>query len=185
MGEKMNIFDAQKDMRYGYLGGGVGMFVSGAVWLFAGIIALTGESNRAVWALLIGGVLISPISGVITKALGRPDKGMPGNPLVTLAMESTVWMIFCLPLAYTLAQVNPMWFFPAMLLIIGGRYLTFSTVFGMRIYWLCGLFLAAAGVALVMLNAPFGIQPFAGALIEIVLAPFVFLQGRKEEKPSV
>lgn len=181
----MNILDAQKDMRYGFFGGGVGMFVSGVVWLIAGMVARNGEMNQAIWALLIGGVLISPVSGVITKALGRPDKSIPGNPLVKLAMESTVWMIFCLLLAYTLAQANPMWFFPAMLLIIGGRYLTFSTVFGMRIYWLCGLFLAAAGVALVMLNAPFGVQPFAGALIEIVLAPFVFLQGRKEEKPSV
>lgn len=181
----MNISDAQKDMRYGYLGGGVGMFVSGMVWLVAGVIALTGETNRAIWALLIGGVLISPISGVITKVFGRPDKSTPGNPLVTLAMESTVWMIFCLLLAYALAQVNPLWFFPAMLLIIGGRYLTFSTVYGMRIYWLCGMLLAAAGAALVTLNAPFGIQSFAGVLTEIVLAPFVFLQGRKEEKPSV
>jgi hypothetical protein len=99
-------------------------------------------------------------------------------------MESTVWMIFCLPLAYVLAQANPMWFFPAMLLIIGGRYLTFSTVYGMRTYWLCGFLLAAAGTAFAMLNVPFGVQPIAGAVIEIVLAPFVFLQGRKEEKPS-
>ncbi|MCQ3937227.1 MAG: hypothetical protein DPW18_09290 [Chloroflexi bacterium] len=181
----MNISDAQKDMRYDYLGGGVGMFVSGMVWLVAGIIAITGETDRAIWALLIGGVLISPISDLITKALGRPSKSVPGNPLVTLAMESTVWLIFCLPLAYALAQANPMWFFPAMLLIIGGRYFTFSTVFGMRIYWLCGLLLAAAGAALVMLNVPFGVQPFAGTVIEIVLAPFVFLRGRKEERPSV
>jgi hypothetical protein len=181
----MNISDAQKDMRYGYLGGGVGMFVSGVVWLVAGIIAITGEADRAIWALLIGGVLISPVSGVITNALGRPNKGATGNPLITLAMESTIWMIFCLPLAYALAQVNPLWFFPAMLLIIGGRYLTFSTVYGMRIYWLCGMLLAAAGGALVMLDIQFGVQPFAGALIEIILAPFVFLRGRKEEKPSV
>lgn len=181
----MNISDAQKDMRYGYFGGGVGMFVSGMVWFVAGVIALTGETDRAIWALLIGGVLISPGSDLVTKALGRPNKSVPGNPLVALAMESTVWMIFCLPLAYALAQANPMWFFPAMLLIIGGRYLTFSTVYGMRTYWLCGLLLAAAGAALVMLHVPFGVQPFAGAVIEIVLAPFVFLRGRKEEKPSI
>jgi len=181
----MNFLDAQKDMRYGYLGGGVGMLVSGMVWLVAGLIALAGETDRAIWALLIGGVLISPVSDLVTKALGRPSKSVPGNPLIALAMEGTVWMIFCLPLAYALAQANPMWFFPAMLLIIGGRYLTFSTVFGMRIYWLCGFFLATAGVALFMFNIPFHVQPFAGALIEIILAPFVFLLVRKEEKPSV
>jgi hypothetical protein len=70
----MNILDAQKDMRYGFLGGGVGMFVSGTIWLFSGIIALNGNTNQAIWALLIGGALIAPISGVITKVLGRPDK---------------------------------------------------------------------------------------------------------------
>lgn len=180
----MNILDAQKDMRYGFFGGGVGMFVSGAVWLVSGIIALNGETNQAIWALLIGGALISPISGIITKVLGRPSKGAPGNPLVTLAMEGTVWLVFCLPMTYAISQMNPLWFFPAMLLVIGGRYLTFSTIYGMRIYWVCGLLLATAGVVLVKLNVPFNIQPFIGALIEIVLAPFVFIPGRKEGKLS-
>jgi len=35
-----------------------------------------------------------------------------------------------------------------------------------------------------MFKISFNIQPFTGALIEIVLAPMVFLQGRKEEQPS-
>ena len=181
----MNIVDAQKDMRYGFFGGGVGMFVSGTIWLFSGIIALNGNADQAIWALLIGGALIAPISGIITKFLGRPDKSTPGNPLVTLAMEVTICLIFCLPLAYTISQTNPLWFFPAMLLVIGGRYLTFSTIYGMRIYWVCGLLLAAASVALVRLNVPFSIQPFIGALIEIAFAPFVFIQGRKEGKLSI
>ena len=180
----MNILDAQKDMRYGFFGGGVGMFVSGIAWLISGIVALGGETSQAIWVLLIGGALISPISGIITKVLGRPDKGTPGNPLVTLAMEGTIWLIFCLPLTYTISQINPLWFFPAMLLVIGGRYLTFSTIYGMRIYWVCGFLLATASVALVNLSVPFNIQPFTGALIEIVIAPFVFAQGRKEGKLS-
>ncbi len=176
----MNILDAQKDMRYGFFGGGVGMFVSGAVWFLAGLIALFGETNQAVWALLIGGTLIAPISSIITKALGRPSNGTPGNPLMTFAMEGTFWLIFCMPLTYAISQMNPLWFFPAMLLVIGGRYLTFSSIYGMRIYWVCGFLLAAASVALVVFNLPFGIQPFVGALIEIALAPFAFIHGRKE-----
>jgi hypothetical protein len=180
----LNILDAQKDMRYGFFGGGVGMFVSGIVWLISGIVALSGETNQAIWGLLIGGALIAPISGIITKVLGRPDKGTPGNPLVTLAMEGTIWLIFCLPLTFTISQMNPLWFFPAMLFVIGGRYLTFSTIYGMRVYWVCGLLLAVASVALVKLNVPFNVQPFIGALIEIALAPFVFTQGRKEGKLS-
>jgi hypothetical protein len=178
----MNLFDAQKDMRYGYLGGGVGMFVSGIVWLTAGIIAINGSTNQAIWALLIGGVLISPISDIVTKALGRPSKSTPGNPLITLAIESTIWLISWSFLAYLISQMNPLWFFPVMLLAIGGRYQTFSALYGMRIYWVCGFLLMAAGIALFMFNVPFHTHPFTGALIEIVLAPFVFLRGRKEEK---
>ena len=178
----MNILDAQKDMRYGYLAGGVGMFVSGVVWLISGIIALNGETNQAVWTLLIGGALISPISGILTKILGRPDKATPGNPLVALAMEGTIWLIFGSLIAYGISQINSQWFYPAMLLTIGGRYLTFSTIYGVRAYWLCGALLAMAGFALVVFNVPFTIQAFAGALIEIVFAPFLFLIGRKEAK---
>lgn len=178
----MNILDAQKDMRYGYLGGGVGMFVSGVVWLISGIIALNGEPNQAIWTLLIGGALISPVSGIVTKILGRPDKAAPGNPFVPLAMEGTIWLIFGSLIAYGISQMNSQWFYPAMLLTIGGRYLTFSTIYGMRIYWVCGALLAMAGFALVMLTVPFNIQPFTGAFIEIILAPFIFIRGRKEDK---
>lgn len=178
----MNILDAQKDMRYGYLGGGVGMFVSGVVWLISGIIALNGEPNQAIWTLLIGGALISPISGIITKILGRPDKATSGNPLLNLALESTVWLIFGSLIAYGISQLNSQWFYPAMLLTIGGRYLTFSTLYGIRIYWLCGALLAMAGFALVVFNIPFSFQAFSGALIEIVFAPFIFLIGKKEVK---
>lgn len=176
----MNILDAQKDMRYGYLGGGVGMFVSGIVWLISGVIALNGEQSQAIWTLLIGGALISPVSGIITKILGRPDKATQGNPLVSLAMEGTVWLIFGSLIAYGVSQLNPQWFYPAMLLTIGGRYLTFSTLYGIRAYWLCGALLAMTGFVLVVFNVPFTFQAFSGALIEILFAPFIFLIGKKE-----
>ena len=180
----MNILDAQKDMRYGFFGGGVGMFVSGVVWLIAGIVALNGSANQAMWTLLIGGTLIFPVAAMLSKALGRPGKNAVGNPLVALALESNFWMVSSCFLAYTISQTNHLWFFPTMLLAVGGHYLAFSTLYGMRIYWLCGLLLTAAGVAMFMFNVPFHIQAFTGALIEIVIAPFVFMQGYKEEKPS-
>lgn len=78
--------------------------------------------------------------------------------------------------------MNPQWFYPAILLTIGGRYLTFSTIFGIRAYWLYGALLAMAGFALVVFNVPFTFQAFAGALIEILFAPFIFLIGKKEVK---
>lgn len=179
----LSITQAQQDMRYGYFGGGVGMFVSGSVWLVSGIIASIGYPDRAIWALLIGGAFIHPVSLLLIKLMGRPATFTPGNPLGALALEGTVWMILCLPLTYAISQTHPQWFYPAMLLVIGGRYLTFSTLYGLRTYWLCGALLVVAGWVLVTLKAPFVAGPFTGALIEIVLSPVLFMAGRKEGKP--
>ena len=66
------------------------------------------------------------------------------------------------------------WFFPAMLLLIGGRYLTFTTIYGMRQYWACGAALALVGFLMVLSRAPFPVGAFAGALIEYVFAAVVF-----------
>ena len=95
-----------------------------------------------------------------------------------LAGASTFWLILSLPLAYGLSLHNINWFFPAMLLVIGGRYLVFSTIYGMRFYWVLGLALAGAGVGLGMLRATPAISAGSGALIEFVMAMVCFVQHR-------
>jgi len=67
------------------------------------------------------------------------------------------------------------WFFPAMLLVIGGRYLTFHLLFGLRVYWLLGLTLAAAGYLLgTSLAAPV-VSAFVGASIEALFAAYILI----------
>ena len=131
----VTMVEAQREMRLAHYGGVPGMLTSATVWLVAGIVSLVGTSERAIWALFIGGMLISPVSRLLTKALGRTGKHSADNPLGTLALATTFWMILMMPLAYGVSRLHVEWFFPAMLLIIGGRYLTFSTIFGARIYW--------------------------------------------------
>ena len=70
------------------------------------------------------------------------------------------------------------WFFPAMLCVIGGRYLCFHTMFGLRAYLLCGAVLAAGGWLLVRFNAGPAAGAFAGAAIETVFAIAVLLGAR-------
>lgn len=62
------------------------------------------------------------------------------------------------------------WFFPAMLLMIGGRYLTFATLYGMRLYWALGLALGAAGVVLGRASTPVQWRAAAGAAIAAIFA---------------
>jgi hypothetical protein len=104
------------------------------------------------------------------------------NPLGALALEGTVFMVFCLPLAYVVSLYRVEWFFPAMLLVIGGRYLTFSTLYGLRLYWLFGAALALAAYALAAMRASPSAGAFTGAAIEAVLAAALFVGTRRQRR---
>ena len=171
-------------MRLGYFNGAPGVFTSAAAWLAAAIVALRVSPQQAVWVLFVGGALIHPVSVLLTKALGRSGKHQPGNPMATLAFASTAWLIFMLPLAYGVALLRIEWFFPAMLLVIGGRYLVFATMFGRRIYWACGLTLAGAGYLLAKMGAAPAVSAFAGSFIEAAFAAAIIVLARRELRPS-
>lgn len=177
----MTIADAQLDMRTAYIGGATGMLSSALVWMTAGFVALFMSSQQAVWALLIGGVFIHPISILFTKALKRSGKHNKNNPLASLAMASTIWMILMLVIAYVVSLYRMDLFFPAMLFIIGGRYLTFATLFGNRIYWLCGGALILAGYLLASNNASPVIGAFTGSAIEAIFAVVIFKTTSKKQ----
>lgn len=175
----MDISEAQRDMRRGYMSGATGILASSLAWAAATACVYLLSPQQAVWVLFIGGALIYPASLLISKVLGAPGSHTRGNPLAGLAGATTFWMILSLPLAYVASIMQIEWFFPAMLLIIGGRYLTFGTIYGMRFYWVLGFALAGAGIALAMLNAQPLVSAAAGSAIEFVFAIVAFvLHGR-------
>lgn len=171
---------AQRDMRSAYLGGAPGVLVSGLVWAVAGCVATWISPQRAVWALFVGGVFIHPVAVLLTRLLGRAGRHAPGNPLGALGMATTFWMIMMLPLAYGVSLLRIDLFFPAMLFVIGGRYLCFQTLYGYRLYWIFGAVLALAGYGLAKLNAPVALGGFAGAVIETVFACLLLAGARRE-----
>jgi hypothetical protein len=174
-----NLKDAQADMRVGYTNGAIGVIVSGTMWLTSGLVALWDTSAHAIWALLIGGVFIFPVSNVIEKILGKRAHHTKGNPLGALAMEGTIWMIMCLPLAYGLSLLHHEWFFQGMLMIIGGRYLTFTTLYGLRLYWVLGALLGGAAYLLFSLRQPAHVSALTGGIIEIVFGIFMWVNAKK------
>jgi hypothetical protein len=171
---------AQRDMRSAYLSGAPGMLASSLAWAVAGCVAAWISPQRAVWALFIGGVFIHPLGVLFARALGRTGKHAPGNPLGALAMATTIWMIMMLPLAYGVSLLRIDLFFPAMLFVIGGRYLCFQLLHGSRLYWVCGAVLALAGYGLVKLHAPVALGGFAGAAIECVFACLLLATTERE-----
>ncbi|MCS0584306.1 hypothetical protein NX784_22200 [Massilia pinisoli] len=158
---------AQQDMRTAYLGGAPGLFVSGFVWAIAGVVCLMRSPQTAVWALYVGGALIHPVAGLLTRLLGSSGRHAAGNPLGTLALATTIWMIMILPLAYGISLWRIELFFPAMLFVIGGRYLTFATLFGRKLFRVCGAVLGLAGYLLAARHAAPFVGAFTGAVIEI------------------
>ena len=170
----VTLFQAQANMRDGYLNGAPGALVSGLVWLSAGAIAMRVSNQAAVYALLLGGALIFPLGVLLAKLLGRRGGHDADNPLGRLASEGTFWMLAGIAVAFALSTLRIEWFFPAMLLTIGGRYLTFQTIYGLRLYWVLGASLCGLGIALALVNVPPSTAALAGGFVEVLFAALLF-----------
>jgi hypothetical protein len=180
----MTVLEAQADMRRAYYSGATGILASALAWAASAATAFAHSPQRAIWVLLGAGVLIHPIGLMLCRLLGASGAHVKGNPLGQLAGASTFWLIFSLPLAYGLGLNQPAWFFSAMLLIIGGRYLVFSTLYGMRLYWALGLALAAVGFGAVWLRASPSAIVATGAAIEFVFAVASLVLHRNGMRPN-
>lgn len=175
----LSILDAQKDMRTAYFDGAPGVLCSGLAWLTAALVAWLVTPKAGITTLIFGGMFIFPASVVLCKILGRTGKHNKENPLAGLAIEGTIWMLLSIPIAIGAALYRPEWFFPAMMLTIAGRYLTFKTLYGMRIYWVFAVALVVFSFALLAAHAPVFSGAFAGATIEIVFALIIFILSRR------
>jgi hypothetical protein len=174
----MPIEQAQADMRHAYFDGAPGITTSALAWLAAALVAWTSGPRTAIAALFIGGMFIHPGAMLLSKLLGRPGAHTQGNPLAPLALETTVWLLLGIAVAFAASMQRPEYFFLAMLLTIGGRYFTFATLYGLRVYWACGATLAAAGFALALLGAETATVALTGGLLELVFAALIFSRAR-------
>ena len=176
---------AQTDMCIGYANGSIGIIVSGFIWLISAFISYQYSPKQAIWTLLIGGIFIHPVGMLLSKVIGLSGTHTKGNPLGNLAMEGTIFMIMCLPLAFGLSLQHAEWFFQGMLLIIGGRYLTFASIYGLKLYWILG---AVLGVAAYLLFY-FKVQSFGslltGSAIEISFGLLIFFFFRRDNLKSL
>ena len=178
---EMTVAAAQAEMRRAYLDGAGGVVVSGLAWAASAGTAALVSPQRAIWVLLVGGALIHPVAVLFERLLGASGKHSSDNPLGALAGASTVWLILSLPLAYVVGLQRPAWFFCAMLSVIGGRYMVFATLFGMRAYWLLGFALAGAGWLFAALGGSAQLVAAAGAAIELAFGA-VMLKGAMAQR---
>lgn len=166
-------------MLQAYYGGATGVLVSGLVWLIASIAGVFHTPTTSMIVLLVGGMFIFPISVLFSKILGLSGKHSEQNVLSHLAFEG-LGILFCgIFLAFTLFHINPQLFFPVMLLTIGARYLTFQTLYGLKVYWIFGAVLITGGFISMISSLPFIVGAFIGGIVELIFALFIFSQSKR------
>jgi len=175
----MELAKAQQDMNYAYHGGATGVLASGLIWAIAASVAIYSSQWESMLALFFGGMLIHPLSMLFSKLLKRPAKHHSKNPLAKLAIESLGLLFIGLFLAFTVAKLQADLFYPIMLLTIGGRYLVFSTLYGLSIYWVLGLVLIAIGALCILFNASFITGVIAGSFVEVLFAIIIYFRTKK------
>lgn len=114
--------------------------------------------------------MIHPLGIMLSKLCKRSGKHKKENSLSILALESTVILFVGLFIAYSVFQFRQIWFYPIMLMIIGGRYFIFSSIYGSRIFWLLGFLLSITGVVFILSAYPFYYGALVGGIIETIFA---------------
>jgi hypothetical protein len=171
----LSIKENQRELQRKNVFGIPGIFVSGIVWLIAGLACLFVSENAAIAVLFVGGMAIYPLSTLICQRLVTQEPAETKNPLDLLGLESTALLFAGLFLAYIGRSQSPGYFFNTMLVIIGVRYLVFQTIYGLRHYWVLGLLLAYTGLALfIFQNTWLPAAALAGGVIEIATSVFMW-----------
>lgn len=176
----MHLGEAQRDMRHAYVNGGVGILVSGLVWVVAGLVTYNVRLPAGMVALFIGGVFIHPLSLLLARKFFRRGRPRAHNPMEMLALQSTAFLIIGLVVAYLVRDTYGEWFFAIALLTVGGRYLVFQTVYGMRVFMVLGGLLMATGCVAILWPAfpPFAVALVGGA-IEIICAALILAPAKR------
>lgn len=167
----MEFIEAQRDMRRAYVNGGLGVLVSGIVWVLSGLVTQNVSLQYGMASLFFGGMAIHPLSLLLAKLLFKRERPVASNPLEMLALQSTPFLIIGLVVGYIVSDANPDWFFAIALLAVGARYLVFQTIYGMRHYVVLGVLLIAFGfVAIWYLKLPPHAVAIAGGLTELLFS---------------
>ncbi|HRJ43689.1 MAG: hypothetical protein KJZ86_27035 [Caldilineaceae bacterium] len=172
----MNVRDAQREMRFNFLGGFAGQFASGLIWLSAAASSQWVRPGLGMAVLFFGSMAIFPLTQGLLRLLGRPAKVSAENGLWSLGAQTafTVPVNFLLVGSATLYRAE--WFFPAAAIVVGSHYLPFVTLYGMRLFALLAGLLVVAGAGIALYGPP--VFSLGGWVTGTILLLFAFV-GRQ------
>lgn len=132
------------------------------------------SNGLAIWALVLGGTFIFPLSQLLLKAMGRPTSLSKENPFGTVAMQVAFVIPFCYPVIAAATIHNANWFYPAFLMVAGAHYLPFIFLNGMWQFGILAVLLVGLGTLLGMYSPEtFVLGGWIGAAI-FLLSAFPF-----------
>ena len=175
----MHLGEAQRDMRRAYVNGGVGIFVSGLLWVIAGSVTLYADLFSGMATLFFGGMLIHPLSRLLARRIFYRGRARVANPMEMLALQSTAFLIIGLVIAYMVSGTYGNWFFAITLLAVGARYLVFQTVYGMRMFVVLGLVLIIIAAAALWGGMDPAYVALAGGATELLCSAFILVPAKR------
>jgi len=167
----MQIADAQRDVRTTFYGGFPGQLVAALIWLASAVLATWSTPKAAILTLVLGGMLIFPLTQLLLRLMGRPASLPKGHPMNALAMQTAFIVPILLPLVGAATLHHTFWFYPAVLLVVGAHYLPFTFLYGMRMFLVLGGLMIVAGL-LTGLYAPahFALGGWIGTALLVTFA---------------
>jgi hypothetical protein len=146
-----SIEEAQAEFRSVFLGGSIGQFVTGFIWLVSAAAGMWGSKGAGILFLFLGGILIYPLTQLFLRLLGRGGAISPHNPFGKYFLHSVIAMGVTYPLVYAATLYDINWFYPAFMLATGAHYLSFILFYGMNQFGILAGILIGSAILIVML----------------------------------
>lgn len=181
--EVEGLVNDQREMRSAFLGGFAGQLISGLIWLLAAGISVVTSEQYGMAVLFFGCMGIFPLTQLTLRMMGRSAKVSKQNGLWALGSQIafTVPVNFLLVGAIILYQ--PVWFFPAAMIVVGTHYFPFITLYGMKLFGILGALLVMVGAGLALYGPPiFSLGGWFTGIALIIFGLLGLVKVLKEER---
>jgi Family of unknown function (DUF7010) len=146
----MHVQDAQREVRFVYIGGFWGQLVSSVIWLVSAAVGTWVSPKASILTAIIAGLFIFPLTQMLLLLSGRRARVSKENPLHWLGMQVAFVLPISMLLLFPVSLYRLNWFFPALMILLGAHYFPFVFLYGMRMFWLLGGILIAMGYVIAL-----------------------------------
>jgi hypothetical protein len=167
----MLVQDAQREVRTVFVGGFWGQLVVSAIWVASAAFAVWVTPRAAIFAIVLGGFFIFPITQLMLRLSGRRASLSSGNPLGYLGMQIAFTLPFSMFLLVPVTAFRLNWFYPALMILVGAHYIPFTFLYGMRMFIPLSAILIGGGVVIALyFSTSFSIGAWVGGLTLFIFA---------------